>query len=72
MKEKMAHRVGAVIVVALTTLGTFGRTNRRKMVINLDRLAPYQGDAQDEQPLGGSRGSDWSKHCIKTKLWGGR
>jgi hypothetical protein len=37
MKEKMAHRAGAINVGALTTLGTYGRTNRRKMVvINLD------------------------------------
>jgi hypothetical protein len=34
MKEEVAHRVG--VIRALTTLGTFVRTNRRKMVINLD------------------------------------
>jgi hypothetical protein len=51
IKEETAHRVGAVNVGALTTLRTFGRTNRRKMtVINPDRLAPYEGTAQNERP----------------------
>jgi hypothetical protein len=48
-KEETAHRVGTINVGALTTLGTFGRTKLRKMmVLNLDRLAPYQGAARDE------------------------
>jgi hypothetical protein len=51
MKEETAHKIGAINVEALTTHRTFGHTNWRKMmVINLDRLAPYQGAAQDEQP----------------------
>jgi hypothetical protein len=37
-KEETAHRVGAIIVGAPTTLGKFGRTNRRKMMINLDGM----------------------------------
>jgi hypothetical protein len=38
MKEETTYNgVSATDVAALTTLGTFGRTNRRKMmVINLD------------------------------------
>jgi hypothetical protein len=49
-KEKTAHRVGAGDVGALTTLRTFARTDRKKMmVINLDRLAPYVGTARDER-----------------------
>jgi hypothetical protein len=51
MKEEMAQRVGAINVRALTTLRTFGCTNQRKrMVINLDHLAPYEGTARDERP----------------------
>jgi hypothetical protein len=51
MKEEMTHRIGAINVGALTTLRTFGRINRRKMmVIHLDQLALYQGATQDEQP----------------------
>jgi hypothetical protein len=45
-KEETAHRVGAINVGALTTVGTFGRTNQRKMmVVHLDWLASYQGAA---------------------------
>jgi hypothetical protein len=37
-------------VGALTILGNFGRTNRRKMMlVNLDRLASYEGTAQDDR-----------------------
>jgi hypothetical protein len=51
MKEETTHRIGTINERALTTHRTFGRTNRRKMMmINLDRLAPYQGTAQDKQP----------------------
>jgi hypothetical protein len=52
MKEETTNnRVGAINVGALTTLGTFGHTNHRKrMVINLDLLAPYKGTTQDKQP----------------------
>jgi hypothetical protein len=32
-KKEMAHRVGAINVAALTTLGTFGCTNQRKMMV---------------------------------------
>jgi hypothetical protein len=36
-KEETAHRVGAINVVSLTILGTFGCTNQRKVTaINLD------------------------------------
>jgi hypothetical protein len=73
MKEEMAHRVGVINVGALTTLETFGRTNQRKMmVINLDQLAPYQGAAWDEQPLGRSSRNGWSKQYRKTEPRGGR
>jgi hypothetical protein len=38
-------------VGALTTLGTSGLTDYRKMmVINLDQLAPYEGAVRDQQP----------------------
>jgi hypothetical protein len=50
MKEETTNdRLRAITVEALTTLRTFGRTNPGKiMVINLDRLATYQGAAWDE------------------------
>jgi hypothetical protein len=36
---------------ALTSLRTFARIDtRKKMVINVDRLAPYEGTARDERP----------------------
>jgi hypothetical protein len=70
VKEDMAHKVGVINVGALTTLETFGCTNRRKMMaINLDQLAPYHETAQDEQPLGGNSRSDWSKHFRKSEPW---
>jgi hypothetical protein len=49
-KEETVNRVGAINVGAMTTLGTFGCTIWKKMVINLDRLAPYEGTAQDGRP----------------------
>jgi hypothetical protein len=50
MEEERAHRVGVIIVGALTTLGTFGCTSQRKMMmVNLDQLMPYQGASQDER-----------------------
>jgi hypothetical protein len=50
-KEETAHSLGAINVGALSTLETFGLTNRKKMMaINLDRLAPYQVAALDERP----------------------
>jgi general stress protein 26 len=50
-EEEIAHRVRAINVGALTTLGTFGHTNWRKMVvINLDRLAPYEEITWDKRP----------------------
>lgn len=49
-QKKRWNRVGT-IVGALTTLKTFGCTNRGKiMVINLDQVAPYVGTASDKQP----------------------
>jgi hypothetical protein len=40
-----------ITVRALTTLRSFGRTNRGKiMVINLDLLATYQRASWDERP----------------------
>jgi hypothetical protein len=55
MKVEMAHKVGAINVGALTTLKTFGCTNRRKMVvINLDWFATYQGAAHPHK--GGAAG----------------
>jgi hypothetical protein len=47
-EETTNDSLRAIKVGALTTLGTFGCTNR--MVINLDWLAPYQGAARDEWP----------------------
>jgi hypothetical protein len=45
-----SFRIGTIVARALTTLGTFERTNWRKMmVINLDRLAAYQGAAGAER-----------------------
>jgi hypothetical protein len=50
-KEDKAHRVRAINVGALTTLRTFGHTNRREMVvINLDLLAPYYEATRDKRP----------------------
>jgi hypothetical protein len=52
MKEEANNnRLRAIKLGALTTLGTFGRTKRKKMmVIKLDRLATYQGAARDDRP----------------------
>jgi hypothetical protein len=52
MKEETAHRVRDRDVGALITLGTVALTDqyRGMMVINLDRLVPYQGAAWDEWP----------------------
>jgi hypothetical protein len=51
-KEETAHRVRTGDVGALTILGSFVSTKRKRrmMVINLDRLAPCVGTARDEQP----------------------
>jgi hypothetical protein len=57
-KKETAPKVRAMDVGTLTTLGTFAHTNWRKFrVVNLDRLALYEGTTQNEQPLGGSRRS---------------
>jgi hypothetical protein len=48
-ERREAHRVGARGLGALTTLKTSAHTDRRKkMVINLDRLTPYEETAWDE------------------------
>jgi hypothetical protein len=50
-EKETAHKLRAMDIEALTTLGTFANTDWRKMmVINLDWLTPYQGATQDEQP----------------------
>jgi hypothetical protein len=51
-KEETAHRVRAGDVGALATLGSFDPTDRksRMLVINLNRLTPYEETAQGEQP----------------------
>jgi hypothetical protein len=49
MEEQITHRVGAINVGSLTTLGTSGSINWWKvMVIQLDLLAPYQGTTRDK------------------------
>jgi hypothetical protein len=59
-KEETTSSLRATDVGASTTLGTFARTNRKKMMmVHLDRLAPYQGRARDKWPWGGSSGSSW-------------
>jgi hypothetical protein len=46
-----SFRVGAIDVIALTTLGNFDHTNwRNMMVINMDWLTSYQGDPWAEWP----------------------
>jgi hypothetical protein len=52
MKEETTNNnLRAINIVALTTPGTFARTDRGNMiVINMDRLAPYERTAQDERP----------------------
>jgi hypothetical protein len=43
-KEEVTNNSLRAIDVELTILGTFARSDRRKIVvINLDRLAPYEG-----------------------------
>jgi hypothetical protein len=37
------------------------------MMINLDRLAPYEGTARDERPKGVSSGSGWRVITVKTE-----
>jgi hypothetical protein len=48
MKEETPNNLRAIDVGALNTLEAFACINWRKMVINLDLLAPYQGSAWDE------------------------
>jgi hypothetical protein len=51
MEKETTYGVSAMDVGALPILGTFTRKERRKMmVINLDRLAPYEGTTRDEGP----------------------
>jgi hypothetical protein len=40
----------SIDVGSSTTPATFACTNRKKMVVHVNRLAPYQGTARDEQP----------------------
>jgi hypothetical protein len=51
MKEETTNnRRIAMDEGAMTTLGKIALTTRKMMVINLDRLVPYEGTAWDEQP----------------------
>jgi hypothetical protein len=56
----------------MSTLGTFGSTDLRKMmVVNLNRLEPYEGRAQDERPSGGSSGSSCRVITLRSEpRWG--
>jgi hypothetical protein len=50
-EETTNNSLRGINIETLTRFGTFGHTNRSKMmVIHLDRLAPYQGAAWDERP----------------------
>jgi hypothetical protein len=50
-EKETTHGVREMDVGALPILGTFVRTDRKKKtVINLYRLAPYEGTTQDEGP----------------------
>jgi hypothetical protein len=51
-KEETAHSLRAREVEELTTLGTFACSpqKRTKMMVHLDRLAPYQRPAPNEWP----------------------
>jgi hypothetical protein len=70
-EKETAHGVRAVDVAALTTVGTFGCTNQRKMmVINLDRLAPCEGTAWDEWPQGEQRELLERSHCENRAMGG--
>jgi hypothetical protein len=58
-EETTNNSLKAMDVGALTTLGTFACTDWRKMMmVNLDRLAPYEGTTWDEQ-----QEQLKSKHC---------
>jgi hypothetical protein len=67
MKEETAQRVRTGSVGTPGTLGSFFFTDRRNrmMVINLDRLASYEGTTQDKQPKG-VNGSSWKVITMKT------
>jgi hypothetical protein len=51
-EKETAHGVKTKDTGVLSTLGTLVSTDRksRMMMINLNRLAPYQGAARDEYP----------------------
>jgi hypothetical protein len=51
-KEEITSSLRAIDVRVLIILGSFSPINResRMMVINLDRLAPYEGTGQEKQP----------------------
>jgi hypothetical protein len=42
-------------------------TERRMKVVNLDQLAPYEGNTRDKRPLGGTSGSSWIVISVRTK-----
>jgi hypothetical protein len=42
-EEATASSLKDRIVGSFTNIGTFKRTNRRRMVMHLDRLVPYEG-----------------------------
>jgi hypothetical protein len=48
--KETANRVRASGVGTLTAQGSSAHTNWRKMVKNLDQLAPYEGTSGDEWP----------------------
>jgi hypothetical protein len=50
MKEEHAISLMVIIVGPFTTLGTFGRSSHKMMVIKLDQLVPCEGTAWDERP----------------------
>jgi hypothetical protein len=50
-KKETSHGLRTMEIRVLTSLRTFACTDRRKtMLINLDRLEPYEGNARDERP----------------------
>jgi hypothetical protein len=59
------YRVVTGINVAVYRIQRNSRS--RRMVVQLDRLAPYQGTARDERLQGGSSGSSWRVIAVRNE-----
>jgi hypothetical protein len=70
-EETTNSKLSAMDELSLTTIGIFGLTDRRKMMmVNLDRLATYQRAARDDRPQEGSSGGGCRVNTAKSRATG--